>query len=533
MRLSYIKIVRADTCGGLLDGLELAFDRPETGRNESIAPLCLVGPNGSGKSQFLQTLAEIFQDAWHAHAPQQERSESNPQLLFELTYEIQPVGSPGVVRVRLSRRGESRLRSGVHMELFVEGNWVAVAPDDEDFGKNLPPIIVGYTSGDNETLSLPFFKSRSGYAKDVREAALDPARRAAAVPNNRLLLIDYGTHLEVLIANLMLGNEQLRSAILGHASLDRLASWRCVIQLAHSAVGRTKPVNGRRGVKLTDELEQTIAALRRCSTSQHHDEATDTYTLDFFVDAESRKAFRANWDTAAGLYRAFHKLAMLNDLAIPKKARSRLNKEMQRGHFAARLPEPQDESKVFRFEEVRFHREGHSLASAPVDYVSLSDGEHQQAQIFGVFSMIVEPGALFLLDEPESHFNPQWRVKFISRLMQLPVDEGTKREVILTSHAPFVPSDMHREQVVIFKKGAEKIHASSPEIETFGASFDRILQHCFNVEPPISQLARDEISRLKQTGSAEEIEEALSRLGSSVEKAFLVDRLRQLKTDKG
>lgn len=30
------------------------------------------------------------------------------------------------------------------------------------------------------------------------------------------------------------------------------------------------------------------------------------------------------------------------------------------------------------------------------------------------------PDVLFLLDEPESHFNPQWRVKFISRLLDLP-----------------------------------------------------------------------------------------------------------------
>jgi energy-coupling factor transporter ATP-binding protein EcfA2 len=54
-----------------------------------------------------------------------------------------------------------------------------------------------------------------------------------------------------------------------------------------------------------------------------------------------------------------------------------------------------------------------------VDYVSLSDGEHQQALILGIYAMINEKNALFLLDEPESHFNPQWRVKFVQRLMDL------------------------------------------------------------------------------------------------------------------
>jgi hypothetical protein len=51
------------------------------------------------------------------------------------------------------------------------------------------------------------------------------------------------------------------------------------------------------------------------------------------------------------------------------------------------------------------------------------------------------------------------------------------------------------------------------------------------VAPPISQLAREEIERLKLSGTAEEIEEALSSIGSSVERALLADRLLSLKND--
>ena len=74
------------------------------------------------------------------------------------------------------------------------------------------------------------------------------------------------------------------------------------------------------------------------------------------------------------------------------------------GHkFASRLPEPQDEDKVFRFEQVRFHMRQEKTLIEPVDYVALSDGEHQQAQIFGVFSMITDSNALFVLDEPREN----------------------------------------------------------------------------------------------------------------------------------
>lgn len=144
--------------------------------------------------------------------------------------------------------------------------------------------------------------------------------------------------------------------------------------------------------------------------------------------------------------------------------------------------------------------------------------------------MITDANALFLLDEPESHFNPQWRVKFISRLLSIPLPKVTTREIVLTSHAPFVPSDMRREQVIIFKRTNDGIVARNPTIETFGASFDRILKDCFDVDPPISQVARDEIKHLMEKGGVQEIEKALPSIGASVEKAFLIDRLTQIKS---
>lgn len=529
MKLIYLKIYEAEACGKLLNGLTISLDREDIDKDEKLSTLCLVGPNGSGKSQLLQTIAEIFQDAWHSHAPMEERADPNRGLAFEIIYDLD-LGKSTKQRVRLSRSVAKKRRALVQMEKLGSEGWSEINSDSEEYGKLLPPIVVGYTSGDNETLSLPFFKSRAGYAKDVSTAALDPEKRRMGVPDSRLLMIDYHTNLEVLISNLMLGSHELCSKILEHAVLSGLSSWRCIIQLIPATITRTQPINGRRGVKLTEELEEILFKLRACSTSQDYDAKTDTYILDFLVDEQTRAAFRANWSDASDLYRSFHKFSMLNDLAIQKKVRNRLAKQIQRGRFAARLPEPQDEHKVFRFEEVRFHSK--KPGDEAVDYVALSDGEHQQAQIFGVFSMITDANALFLLDEPESHFNPQWRVKFINRLRSIPIPKITARELILTSHAPFVPSDMRREQVIIFERTATGITVSNPPNETFGSSFDRILKDCFAIDPPISQVARNEIDRLMNEGSVSEITSALKNLGASVEKAFLIDHLNQLEGGK-
>jgi restriction system-associated AAA family ATPase len=535
MKLLRLTVEHATSCGGLLDEIDVDFESDasenevEDVANTMLSPHCLIGQNGSGKSQLLQLLAEIFQSAWCAHAPEQERDVADKSTLFSIEYLVSRSDGSGAEHVRLQRVKKGTRTMPLDMAVHRDGEWVPVAIDDEGFGARLPSLIVGYTSGDNETLSLPFFVSRAGYAKSVREAAFEGPEEEVA--DNRLLLIDYSAHLEVLVANLLLGTEAVQKAILEDARLDHLASFRCVIQLHHLPRLKTKRrrSEARKGVQLTDELEGYIAALLSAATCWSYDPKQEVYVLDFLVNDATRAVFAENFESPIALYRAFHKLALLNDLAIPSKARDRLKREIETRRFASRLPEPQDEDKIFRFEQVRFYRGDEKVITRSLDYVSLSDGEHQLAQILGMFAMILQDNALFILDEPESHFNPQWRVKFVKRLLHLPVEKRGRQEVLLTSHAPFVPSDLHRDQVHVFSKGAEgKVQIVRPSIETYGAAFDRILDHCFGVSPPISQLARDEIRDLMENGTVEQLRDAIDTLGSSFEKAFLADRLRQL-----
>lgn len=533
MRLQRLKVTRASTCGGLLDGADVWLGRPDTETDQKpLEPLCLLGPNGSGKSQFLQLLAEIFQAAWHAHAPNEERNSANSSALFELEYLIRPKEDEPYLLTRLSREGKGKTAGPIVLEVKKDGAWVNIGPGSPEFARHLPSLIVGYTSGDNETMSLPFLVSRAGYANSVATAALKVQIPSPAPPaDNRALLIDYGTNLEVLFANMAMADQAVRNGILDHARLADLASCRCIIRLAHSAApnapAAVKSVSGRKGIQLTQELEIILEHLKRSATCWHLDPKHEIYTFDFFVDDETRKALSHFFKDALDLYRSLHKFALLNDLVIPKAARERMQKAVRERRFANRLPEPQQEDMVFAFEEVRFHPASDKPDQTPVDYVALSDGEHQQALVLGLFSMITDHNALFLLDEPESHFNPLWRVQFVKRLLSIPVSRG-RQEVLLTSHAPFVPADIPREQVLIFSRNDDGIEVQNPEIQTFGADFDRILEHCFGVRPPLSQMAQDVIEGLQKSDDIEALKKALPNLGASVEKSFVADRLRQL-----
>ncbi len=544
MKLTRVHIIKAATCGGLLDDLEVGL-RGAPREPEHFDPLCLVGPNGAGKSQFLQVIAEAFQSVFHACVADEERVEGNESLQFEIEYLIRPTPTDEPVFVRLSRRAAGKRRQVLRIERKVGLEWVECPVDQPGTSELLPSRVIGYTSGDNETLSLPFLVSRSGYSDAVGKQALnsDASENRKPVPDTRLMLVDYGTHLEVLVANLILGSVDERDVLLCEAKLKELHSFRCVIQLAHRAVpklpARVSASSSRKGVQLTAELENYIEHLKRCSTCHTFDEKTETYVFDFLVTEETRHAFRCFWATTIELYSSLHKISMLNDLAIPKVTRERLRRDIRTRHFASRLPEPQDEDRVFRFEQVCFMPMNDA---GVVDYVSLSDGEHQLAQILGTMCMASFYNVLFLLDEPESHFNPQWRVKFISRLMNLPTANGKRgdagalsalQDCLLTTHAPFVPSDMTRANVLIFKKTHEGVQVRRPDIETFGATFDTILEECFGVRPPMSEVPRREIQDLMQCQDPAEVKAGIARLGDSVEKVFLMDHLRQISQQEG
>ena len=526
MRLSLVEIFRAETCGGLLDGFRVTFRRAPQYENLRFDPICLIGPNGSGKSQLLQIVAEAFQSAWHYCTREQEREIANPTVRFNIEYQIVHQNALYDIRIR-------QLEEDSHTRLFkkIDNEWfeMSIQADGPNY---LPSVVVGYTSGENETLSLPFLVSRSAYADEVAGNARQ-GRKDIDAPEPRLMLIDYGTHFEVLLANLLLGHEDVRKQLLTTARLDDISSFRCVIQLAHSAApsasAETKKRTGRsKQVDLTDELDLIIQYLKRSATTWEYNEKVDSFIFDFYIDSESRASFKHFFEDSLSLYRSLHKISMLNDLALSRDARERVRRAVGERRFASRLPEPTDDDKIFRFEQVTFKSE-----HGEVDYASLSDGEHQLAQILGVFAMVHQKNALFLLDEPESHFNPKWRVKFAELVQKIrEVSSGDKQqEIVLTTHAPFLPSDLQKDAVRIFGRNENgHLRVEIPEEETFGASFDRILDICFEIHPPIASVAQDEIEKMFEMTDPLALSEAISSLGDSNKKALLVGRLARLKS---
>jgi restriction system-associated AAA family ATPase len=545
VKLLSANIIETELSGGLLNGLNVPLRAPGV---REFAPLCLVGPNGSGKSQFLQSLAEAFQVAYHDLEGVENRAEreiANAQLVFEIEYEISPgLGRPPrKVKITNHRTDGKRAKLPKALIQVHDGGEWRMVNADEAIGL-LPASIVAYTSGDNETMSAPFMVSRSAYASAVQKAAFGNASVSPQKP--RLTLIDRETHQEVLLAILLISDETTRKAVLEASRVRDLHSLQLVVQLAHSAARgnkRTPPrqieldgirfnIGERSKTQLTDELECYLEKLKRCATCWDYEQKPERYTFDFCCDAATRDAFRDFWFTSLDLYEALHKLAMLNDLVIDRRSKQMYADSLRSGKLAARLAEPQEIDKIFQILNVKLWAVN---GGAVIDYIGLSDGEHQNAQILGMFAMYNQPNLLFLLDEPESHFNPEWRVQFLTRILDVPSPHHSRLEqdCLLTTHSPFMPSDLDREQVLIFERKEEgpKIEVNRPSRQTFGATFDSIVQSCFKVSPPISNQARERIKELLASNSEQELEQGLTDIGDSVKRAFIADRLRQVQEE--
>jgi restriction system-associated AAA family ATPase len=163
----------------------------------------------------------------------------------------------------------------------------------------------------------------------------------------------------------------------------------------------------------------------------------------------------------------------------------------------------------------------------PVMLKSLSDGEHQLLHVLGLCLLFRNTNSLFLLDEPETHFNPDWRSNFIARLRQCFQGTGDSHEMLITTHTPFLISDSKPEKVLVFNKSAGVVSVSKPDYNTLGASINKITMSIFGKRETIGGHAQDILEDLRQrfvNGDDKEqlIGEINRKLGDSVEKVLLI-----------
>lgn len=500
----------------LLEGKSISFINSQ---DEPISPKCFIGVNGSGKSQLLEALAEIFLYLDNKFRKVNPDSKDNPPSLFLLEYFIYEDKKEILVRVQQESYKAEPIFHKIQNTEDEEDELTEIIESD-NVNKYLPKRIIGYSSGNNETLSLPFLDYYDSYAKYTRERALPEKGKSKKDDYDpKLYFMDYNTNTGVVISNFTLGNENDLEHIKKEIGLKLIRNFQLTIQTKHQAarIGKEKEIS------LTKDHEKWIEQLKKSATCYQYYPSEKKYILDFYNNDATQKALKHFFESSKNLYTAIYKIELLNSLIIEKRHLENIKKSRKERRVLLKYPTVPEKDKVLSFSEIKLKLPNGAL----IDYLQLSDGEHQLFNVFGTILMFDEPNILFLLDEPETHFNPLWRKEFIQLLTK--ITKNRHQEFLITSHSPFIVSDCKKENVFIFKKENDKLKIDSPHRETYGANFDYILKIAFDMKTTISNKSHDELwDLIKKSNDLETLIEKSTEFGESPDKFYLLKRIADL-----
>ncbi|WP_428657471.1 restriction system-associated AAA family ATPase [Runella sp.] len=572
MKLLRLQIENEEGFRSLQKGFEINFHSlANTEAMEQFRPFCFAGLNGSGKSNVLEAMANIFYHLEVCSArylPESvkdpnnfKRNECTPDA-FTLEYlitekEAKPNNIEEFFKVKISKE------EGKEPELFiksfpfdksVEEREVSLVPpigrDSSAEGKvYLPDHIIGYSSGENEILSLPFIKSRLIHLDEYRQAVRDNYS-SFKESENSLIYIDNNMSQAVLLCCLLFENEDTLAPLRSddNTGILGLRSFRMNIHL-HNFEFIDKETNKPYKTTILKILEQNqIDKLKKCATSWFLDQKAQTLWLDFYVNDATKAAFREHFDNdPLKCFQSFRLLYELNNHFVDEETKEEVYRS--KGVYTdGKLPVGNPRQDVFHFldfyitKKIKGTDEEKDLLLR-----SFSDGEHQFIHTMGICLLLKDRRSILLLDEPETHFNPSWRAKFIKILNDTITASSTGndynvhllKDILLTSHSPFIISDCLPDNVVLFeKKGkittAKKVSELDNAFNTYGTSVELILDRLFNYDQSIGDLSYSELESIdfNALNSKEEIEKVktkLRTLGESIEKDMVLARLNKIK----
>jgi ABC-type multidrug transport system ATPase subunit len=145
------------------------------------------------------------------------------------------------------------------------------------------------------------------------------------------------------------------------------------------------------------------------------------------------------------------------------------------------------------------------FSHVPENETSLSSGEYAILSIFARLNALkldYNKPLLLLIDEAELALHPQWQKEFIYHFVDFIGEKFSNRKVqiILTSHSPFILSDIPTNCIVLLKKEKENtisVKNLDSTIETFGANIHELFTDNFFLKNGLmGEFARQKIRDL-------------------------------------
>ena len=138
------------------------------------------------------------------------------------------------------------------------------------------------------------------------------------------------------------------------------------------------------------------------------------------------------------------------------------------------------------------------MDSLGMNFNSLSSGEKNILKVLLYISQniqIFDNNLTIFLDEPDNTIHPNWQKALIQNIINVASQNNQKQiNFIISSHSPFILSDLPKENVIFLEKG-KQIKPFKENEQTFGANIHTLLSHGFFMDGGLmGEFAKSKIS---------------------------------------
>lgn len=554
------------------------------------SPLCLVGLNGSGKSNFIELIADIFGYA-DRYFNEQYQCEKDLRYDFELIYFISGGSTTRTVQLKCESSILKMFELNIPEDCFVtddEGtdqftiNLAVQRLVTSNQHEMLPTNVITYSSGHNQGLSSVFAKTAFQSFEVLRQqgvfyreykprydkvmAEQDAENDAAWEGVSKYVTNTYNkknglfkvprAYEETRESYFKFPEEPLEptefTLPMGLFTDHSLNNLFFIYLMSCRGVNKSKSKAFRRfaleqvnisgllsfdiDLRLNEyrEFETIENIVRRLTELSCESLGQPLPPIGTDISLSPKLHFKLGRDFLKGMERLYldetvllEHLLTLHHLTAKRWSNDEKN-VLKSSRYIRNVPNVSGGLMPMRIWNIQVKLEEPNVKTT---YDRISDGEHQLIQIISSLILFEHQQSLFILDEPESHFNPEWRIEFIELLNKYVKLDNL--ELMVSTHSPFILSACKSDRVLHFEKDeSSKVTVNSIGLETYGASFDSLLTSVFDLDVLISKKPLAEIrAGLKAFDDAlmdeSETLKWLERFGESFELNYRRNKIRQ------
>lgn len=479
-----------------LRDLDIAFDShlpPATGAasdapRKPIRSHALIGQNGTGKSNLIEALITIFRDV-----------DLDREAAFDYTLEY----SIRDHTVRIEADTAKQKRPYVWVDGKTESQGYLLKNREL-----LPAHIFAYYSGRNERIEALFqehqrrFNQRqeittdevlpeqllenfTGSDADIRAVEEAKRRREARLKqagDDRLRRLFYcrGGHSQLVLLACLLSDDPVFQKVLKNLHIESLESALFVLKEPHRL--REKRRGGRFDENELNEGDPRFWYARGNVVSEFLDKLWQVSWAPIEQEATTQIDFRGRTEKQKQLY-----------LFVPNQ-----DKLKQLGELVGST------DSFFRYaegayigdliDEVRITVKKRDEHGGKMSFTHLSEGELQMLTVLGLMRITREDHCLFLLDEPDTHLNPIWKLRYFDDIEGVLSDarEGEfdsdafdrsafdasagQSQILITTHDPMMVGSLKREQVHILRRDGARTVVDVPDEHPQGMGVTGLLK---------------------------------------------------------